>query len=58
LDKWENYFCILSGSHLYFYKDTSQIMPVSHFYIKGAVLTENHGDISFQNNLVLKNRFG
>ena len=33
-------------------------MPVSHFYFKGAELTENSPEISFPHNIVLKNRFG
>lgn len=58
LNQWENYFCILSGSHLYFYKDAQQNMPASHFYIKGASILENNPEVSLTHNITLKNRFG
>lgn len=58
LNQWENYFCILSDSHLYFYKDAKQVMPAANFYFKAASIVENSPDLSVKNTILLKNRFG
>ncbi len=58
LNQWENYFCILSDSHLYFFKDAKQVMPAFTFYFKAATIVENSPDIALKNTILLKNRFG
>eukprot|EP00347_Sterkiella_histriomuscorum_P018285 403346093 len=55
---WENYYSILSGNYLYFYKDSNQKMPAAYFYLRGAHIEIDRADVGAQNNLVISSRFG
>ena len=52
-NKWEKYYCYLSGSYIYFYKN-DDIATSGYYYLKNVIIIENIDDYEVN----LKNKYG
>jgi hypothetical protein len=49
---------MLSGSYLYFYKDSKQTMPATYYYLRGVIIEENNAELQLGHNLYIQGRYG
>ena len=55
VQSWYQYFGILSGCYIYFFRNEKESIPTMHYYIKDCSINENP---NVSNTFMLKNRFG
>jgi len=56
--KWSKYVMVSSGFYLYFFRDSQEVKPTRHLFIKRAKVTSDNTNFDYPNVLKIKTKFG